>query len=499
VTPASAWYDAGASVTVTATAQPGWLFLGFSGASTSTVSPILLVMDAPATVVAHFAPLPTVHSPDPADGAVSVPVTVALDWEGENVDAFDLYFWKADEGRPDEPTTSGLTASTYAIPANLDYRTTYGWQVVAANAWAVTTGSQWSFATMAQAEEENVYHEDFLTTEPEWIWVHARPAFTEPTSGTRPGALTITATNNEDNFGFWQSPDAAVSAEGTPEIEAGTLYRARYWISSGVADKAQVPAIRLRTQDVFLTQANYVQIESQGTASLSPTTTAAPYDLYFEGGQVIGGSNYLAFELINFQGADAADGDIALELAEVKSMALADLPGAKRLATYDFAGDDPQGWVSSGADEFEWFFEPTTGVVNNRLVLTADNNSTHTFGYFLSPEIAVSEAARLVRATFIVGSDEPDRKRTPGMRLRVNQTDREQFAAVRVDSTGPDGNSPALGIDVVYTAYLVTPANDGLGLVLGFDMMSFEPQDSPNASLTLDSAIVEEFQIPLLP
>ena len=53
VTPASGWVNAG-SVTVTATANGGYQFMGFSGALSGTTSPQTLTINAAATVVATF-------------------------------------------------------------------------------------------------------------------------------------------------------------------------------------------------------------------------------------------------------------------------------------------------------------------------------------------------------------------------------------------------------------------------------------------------------------
>jgi len=288
-------------------------------------------------------------------------------------------------------------------------------------------------------------------------------------------------------------PLAAAGAEIAP----GTLFRARYFIDTNVPDITDVPSVRLRTQDVFLTQANYIQMDSMGASSLSPVPAGVAYDLFFESGRVTTGSNYLTFELINFF-SDATTGMIRLNEVIVKELALAAVTApATPTMTWFFDGDDPEGWTPSSASPL--FFEPTTGVANGMLSLTATEN-THTFGAWISPAVGLSTDEKLVRVTFAVGSDLPDAMTVPTIRLRANQSNLEQFGAVVIDSTGPDGNSPTIATGVLpYALYLLVPANDGLDLIMSFDMLNFDPGDSPTGEIMLDAVTVEELDVPVFP
>jgi len=53
VTPASGWYDAGSAVPVSAAANSGYQFTGFSGALTGTTSPQTVTLNAPASVIVN--------------------------------------------------------------------------------------------------------------------------------------------------------------------------------------------------------------------------------------------------------------------------------------------------------------------------------------------------------------------------------------------------------------------------------------------------------------
>src|SRR5262249_24294613 len=56
ITPASGWYNKGAVAAVSATANSGFQFSGFSGALSGTTTPQNVTMNAPAAVTANFNP-----------------------------------------------------------------------------------------------------------------------------------------------------------------------------------------------------------------------------------------------------------------------------------------------------------------------------------------------------------------------------------------------------------------------------------------------------------
>ena len=59
ITPPAGWYNAGSMVSLVATANTGYQFSGFSGAVTSSTSPVALTITAPASVTANFSTIST--------------------------------------------------------------------------------------------------------------------------------------------------------------------------------------------------------------------------------------------------------------------------------------------------------------------------------------------------------------------------------------------------------------------------------------------------------
>ncbi|MCY7350568.1 MAG: carboxypeptidase regulatory-like domain-containing protein [Cytophagaceae bacterium] len=89
--------------------------------------------------------------PSPASGAINVPTTVVLRWDATDPDrrdslSYDVQFFR--EGDI-SPTTIGLNLrrDTLVVP-NLQYNTTYYWQVIVKDGLTSTKGDVWSFRTV---------------------------------------------------------------------------------------------------------------------------------------------------------------------------------------------------------------------------------------------------------------------------------------------------------------------------------------------------------------
>jgi hypothetical protein len=97
-------------------------------------------------------PPPAPLDPSPADGASSVVPEVILSWDsGEDADGdsltFAVYF-----GTSDPPPFAGAqSGASYDPPGDLEFETTYYWQVVATDNWGgEVPGPVWSFLTGAE-------------------------------------------------------------------------------------------------------------------------------------------------------------------------------------------------------------------------------------------------------------------------------------------------------------------------------------------------------------
>lgn len=84
-------------------------------------------------------------SPSPATTATGVSQTPTLTWSAGGATSYDIYF-----GLSASPplVVSGATSASY-VPGLLSGSTIYYWKIVAINAGGSTTGSVWSFTTMA--------------------------------------------------------------------------------------------------------------------------------------------------------------------------------------------------------------------------------------------------------------------------------------------------------------------------------------------------------------
>jgi hypothetical protein len=83
ISPPTGTYAAGSNVLVTATANPGYLFTGFSGALSGSANPQTLALNSNSTVVANFAPLQPsmtasvgVRTDGPSAGSRNVPLSL---------------------------------------------------------------------------------------------------------------------------------------------------------------------------------------------------------------------------------------------------------------------------------------------------------------------------------------------------------------------------------------------------------------------------------------
>ncbi len=101
-------------------------------------------------------------NPQPADGAAGVSIATGLDWSDcSDAYNYDLMIWKAGEEivtqlaeteiipieAPPLLPTEQLEESAYTPERQLEYQTTYFWQIVARNRRTITSGPIWQFTT----------------------------------------------------------------------------------------------------------------------------------------------------------------------------------------------------------------------------------------------------------------------------------------------------------------------------------------------------------------
>jgi len=101
--------------------------------------------------VGNNRPPNTPSSPNPTNGATNVQLNPTLTWQCTDPDWFDdIYFdvyFEKDDATPDVLVSDDQTGTTY-IPGNLDFESTYYWQIVVHDEYGLTTtGPIWQFTT----------------------------------------------------------------------------------------------------------------------------------------------------------------------------------------------------------------------------------------------------------------------------------------------------------------------------------------------------------------
>jgi hypothetical protein len=85
------------------------------------------------------------------------------------------------------------------------------------------------------------------------------------------------------------------------------------------------------------------------------------------------------------------------------------------------------------------------------------------------------------------------RSLVPQIRLRANSSNLQQYDALSIESAGDGAASPEpTGKD--YDLYFVPPANASAAM-LSFDLLNFNPFDTPEAQLSLDTVTVDRFAL----
>ena len=98
--------------------------------------------------IPSFAPT----NPSPANGSTEIDVTTtALSWiAGHGATTHDLYLWKAGDQKPAIPSAANLSGTVFSLGQQLDYSTTYYWEVIAKGGTiGDVSGGIWAFATKA--------------------------------------------------------------------------------------------------------------------------------------------------------------------------------------------------------------------------------------------------------------------------------------------------------------------------------------------------------------
>jgi len=133
--------------------------------------------------------------------------------------------------------------------------------------------------------------------------------------------LNITATDNTNNFGYWDS------GFGDILIAANRFYKVRFTVSTDVTDSSKVPMLRLRFNTEGFQQITGLRVNSVNGGEISPTPTGEVYDVFvLPPAGSSGGSASLSFDLGNFDLTDDPNGTLTLHNATLFSYDIPAIP-----------------------------------------------------------------------------------------------------------------------------------------------------------------------------
>lgn len=324
------------------------------------------------------------------------------------------------------------------------------------------------------------------------------PFLSAPMFSVIGGNLRITSTNNVDNFGFWQSPTDAVP------VVADRLYAAQFHVNCDVANAAECPQIRLRINSQNGQQADYLVIESSEDGGYSPNDSGRDYLVFFVPPVSAVGQPedlddmFMAIDMLNFNSQDSATGTVGLDSVIVRRIAFDDLADAQTVRTYTF-DQSVEGWQFAATPDY--FSAPRSSHTNGALQITATSN-TDNFGYWFIPTTGFPiEANKLYRGRFKVSSNLTDLAKVPTIRLRLSTINFQATRALEIVSSGDGAHSPGR-VAKTYDMYFYPPQHlvgtPNGSLLAAFDLMNFISDDSPSATVALDSVALESLDLPPL-
>ncbi len=151
-------------------------------------------------------------------------------------------------------------------------------------------------------------------------------------------------------------------------------------------------------------------------------------------------------------------------------------------------------------------FDSPVGSYETGSIRMVPANNTNTFGFWESQVFSINPPAKvsidelnglvgdesLYRADWQLFSDQADPANVPTLRTRVSTSDFQQSNLLVITSVADGAVSPSsLGHD--YNQYFTLPDNT-TGLRLNFDMLNFDPTDSPTAMVALDGVDVSSLK-----
>jgi hypothetical protein len=331
---------------------------------------------------------------------------------------------------------------------------------------------------------------DFAADEEGWTFSGAVGGFDPPVSSYGDGAIKLTAANNTNCFGFWYGPADAIGI-----LDNDYLYRARFGVFSDQTDKSLVPTFRCRWNIANMTQGDTIMINSNMAGEASPDTTTADYDLYFRPqGTLDGLAGIPAFDIINMDSDDAADGVVACDYVYIDRV---DVPTGASQVAYTFEAG-ANGWTQSG--KVGDFDEPVFSS-KDEILSMACAESNNTFGYWQNPADAIALDNDVVYEIRVKAGSAPSTKAgdPPLMRIRMYGHPSNQVIGMFQIPVLQEYITKTEDIPTTdYYAYFHNKLGVGPKLGIAIDIVNIDGDMDPNGVVEIEEVEISTFAVPTI-
>jgi hypothetical protein len=314
-----------------------------------------------------------------------------------------------------------------------------------------------------------------------WISVTHVPPLDPAAATAVAGSLGLSPNGSANAFGFWQSPQLSVSFD--------KVYRTRWTIGASTADPNLTPKFRLRANEMSNNGAWLCIINSFANASPFAAETKT-YDMLVSPlSRTPIDDILLSFDTETLDPADDLSAWLYVDKVILEAVSLDSLTTVVAQFNFD---SDANGWQPLG--QVQPFAKAVASAGNGSIALSP-NGSAYCFGSWQSPEIIVQKGkVYRARCTFSSSVNTANVDKVPMFRVRANQL--SNWAAwLRIinstDSAAPTAYPPK-EYDLFFLPQMDTATD---ALILCFDLVSFSPDDDLNATVNLESAVVQQVNI----
>ncbi|MCX6998802.1 MAG: fibronectin type III domain-containing protein, partial [Candidatus Sumerlaeota bacterium] len=327
--------------------------------------------------------------------------------------------------------------------------------------------------------------------------------FKPPLFGHDNGTISLKATSNTNCFGYWDSPTSPTFF--TYPIVKDNLYCATFTFYSDQDNPMRTPGIRMRIYDDIFQQSDDFHIFSESSGSFSVGRGARKYPHYFIPNQFAGNALECAFDIINMNPTDAANGTVYLDEITVARRSFDYLPLPTLIREYTF-DKDKEGWIFATFPVPFPFTTPLGGFSDNGY-LYINGVDSNTFGFWCSPldDVVLNENIRIYCAEFIVRKDHNTlQQNMPRVRFRLNSMDNQSAVSKTIDSTS-EGKASPIDTDQSYKIFILSPTDkDGkpiqdVPLQAAVDFINLSPFDESKAKLIIDGVNIYVYPPDIIP